>query len=110
MQDQRKLMSPRLLGLQIFPPGHPPYNLTTEDGSSASSDSNNDGSNDDSSDDGSSDDDSSDEDGALDWTVALSASNVFWAAVADSTGAQWMYPRPNRVSEGEDTLCLSGRT
>ena len=92
-------MLSRLLGLQIFPPGHPPYNLTTGDSSSASS----------SSDDDSSDDDSSDEDGSLDWAVALSASNVFWAAVTDSTGAQWMYPRPIRVSAGEDTLCLSGR-
>ncbi|KAI5891968.1 uncharacterized protein SCHCODRAFT_02577704 [Schizophyllum commune H4-8] len=75
--------------LTIFPPGHPPYNLTTDEDSSASN---------------------SDDDGALDWTVALSASNVFWAAVADSTGAQWLYPRPIRVGEGEDTLCLSGNT
>ena len=103
-------MFPRLLGLQIFPPGHPPYNLTTGDGSSASSSSDEDSSDDDSSDEDSSYEDSSDEDGSLNWTVALSASNVFWAAVADSTGAQWMYPRPIRVSEGEDTLCLSGRT
>ncbi|KAL1741397.1 hypothetical protein HDZ31DRAFT_66966 [Schizophyllum fasciatum] len=66
--------------LTILPPAHPPYNVTSHGG------------------------------GDLDWTVALSASNVFWAFVTDSSGAQWLFPEPIRVSEGEDTLCLSGRT
>ncbi|TRM57240.1 hypothetical protein BD626DRAFT_222254 [Schizophyllum amplum] len=66
--------------LTILPPSHPPYNITIDDGDT------------------------------LKWTVTLSESNVFWAAVTDSEGAQWAFPGPITVSEGADKLCLSGRS